>query len=164
MEAARDLTHDLLARDWQEYADACTCHDRDEPVVCHAHDLVHGGACPRGDSLNKLEASARSSTDRALDYESKGCRFDSCRAYVKHKLNLFGCLVTDAVNLTVEEVAELDDLPLNEAGEPCPWPWEPQQLTGVPLGMYHCPYCGAMVLAGVTHPDYREDGPEHRVP
>lgn len=42
MEAARDLTHDLLARDWQEYADACTCHDRDEPVVCHAHDLVHG--------------------------------------------------------------------------------------------------------------------------
>lgn len=60
-----------------------------------------------------------------------------------------------AANLTAEELAQLD-LPLNDAGEPCPWPWEPQQLVGAPLGMYHCPYCGAMVLAGVAHPDYRE--------
>ena len=43
VEAARDLTDDLLARDWQEYADACTCHDRGEPVVCHARDLTHAG-------------------------------------------------------------------------------------------------------------------------
>jgi hypothetical protein len=50
-----------------------------------------------------------------------------------------------------------DDIhgPLNEMGEPCPWPWEPQQLVGVPLGQYHCPFCGAMVCAGVPHPDYR---------
>lgn len=45
--------------------------------------------------------------------------------------------------------------PLNERGLPCPWPWEPQQLVGVPLGQYHCPYCGAGVLAGERHPDYR---------
>lgn len=49
--------------------------------------------------------------------------------------------------------------PHNELGEVCPWPWEPQQLLGVPLGMYHCPFCEAMVVAGVPHPDYGE--PEH---
>lgn len=48
--------------------------------------------------------------------------------------------------------------PLNEAGERCPWPWDPQQLTGAPLGQYHCPYCGAMVMAGVAHLDYRDLG------
>lgn len=61
----------------------------------------------------------------------------------------------NAANLTAEELAQLD-LPLNESGERCVWPWEPQQLVGVPLGMYHCPYCGAMVLVGVAHLDYRE--------
>jgi hypothetical protein len=45
--------------------------------------------------------------------------------------------------------------PVNEAGDPCPWPWEPQQLVGAPLGQYHCPYCGAMCVAGMPHPDYR---------
>lgn len=28
----------------------------------------------------------------------------------------------------------------------------PEQFKGMPLGMYHCPDCGAMVLAGVEHP------------
>lgn len=60
-----------------------------------------------------------------------------------------------AATLTPEELAQLD-LPLNEAGEPCPWPWEPQQLVGAPLGQYHCPYCGAMVIAGITHLDYKD--------
>lgn len=46
--------------------------------------------------------------------------------------------------------------PLNEEGERCPWPWEPEQLVGAPLGMYHCPYCGAMVIAGIKHLDYLE--------
>lgn len=44
--------------------------------------------------------------------------------------------------------------PLNEEGERCPWPWEPQQLVGAPLGQYRCDYCGAMVIAGVPHIDY----------
>lgn len=46
--------------------------------------------------------------------------------------------------------------PVNEIGEPCPWPWEPQQLVGVAMGQYHCPYCGAVCVAGVPHPDYAE--------
>jgi hypothetical protein len=46
--------------------------------------------------------------------------------------------------------------PLTMDGEVCPWPWEPQQLGGAPLGMYHCPYCGEMVVAGHLHTDYRE--------
>lgn len=47
--------------------------------------------------------------------------------------------------------------PLNEKGERCPWPWEPQQLKGAPMGQYHCGYCGAMVIAGVEHLDYAEE-------
>lgn len=47
--------------------------------------------------------------------------------------------------------------PLNENGERCPWPWGPPQLVGVPLGQYHCEYCGAMCVAGVPHPDYAPD-------
>lgn len=46
--------------------------------------------------------------------------------------------------------------PLNEEGERCPWPWEPQQLVGAPLGQFHCSYCGAMVLAGIPHLDYSD--------
>ena len=61
----------------------------------------------------------------------------------------------DAVNLNLAEDLSID-APLNESGERCPWPWDPQQLTGVPMGMYHCEYCGAMCIAGVPHPDYRE--------
>lgn len=44
--------------------------------------------------------------------------------------------------------------PLNELGERCPWPWEPQQLVGKPLGQYRCGYCMGMVVAGVEHIDY----------
>lgn len=47
--------------------------------------------------------------------------------------------------------------PLTQEGEECPWPWDPPQLKGAPLGMYHCPYCGEMVLAGLPHVDYRDE-------
>lgn len=47
--------------------------------------------------------------------------------------------------------------PLNEMGERCPWPWEPQQLGGAPIGQYRCGYCGAMVMAGMPHIDYAPD-------
>lgn len=46
--------------------------------------------------------------------------------------------------------------PLTMDGRACPWPWEPQQLVGAPMGQYHCGYCGEMCVAGVPHPDYRE--------
>lgn len=52
--------------------------------------------------------------------------------------------------------------PTNEFGEPCPWPWEPQQLKGQPLGMYHCSYCGGMVVAGIPHTDYTDQHHEDR--
>jgi hypothetical protein len=29
---------------------------------------------------------------------------------------------------------------------------KPELLAGQPLGQYHCPDCGAMVLAGIPHP------------
>jgi hypothetical protein len=40
-------------------------------------------------------------------------------------------------------------------------PGRPDLLLGQPIGMYHCEFCGAMVLAGVPHPsdeDVREQG------
>ena len=61
----------------------------------------------------------------------------------------------DATEIDLAERLDID-APVNEAGERCPWPWEPQQLVGVPLGQYHCPYCGAMVIAGVPHIDYSD--------
>ena len=29
---------------------------------------------------------------------------------------------------------------------------KPELLLGAPIGMYHCPDCGTMLLAGVKHP------------
>ncbi len=29
---------------------------------------------------------------------------------------------------------------------------KPENLLGAPIGQYHCPDCGAMVLAGIPHP------------
>ena len=37
---------------------------------------------------------------------------------------------------------------------PCPWPFDPLLLHGAPIGMYHCPHCGSMVMAGMSHVDY----------
>lgn len=62
----------------------------------------------------------------------------------------------DAVDLDLSTRLDIT-APLNENGERCPWPWEPEQLAGAPIGQYHCPYCGAMVLAGVRHIDYAEE-------
>lgn len=30
-------------------------------------------------------------------------------------------------------------------------PERPELLAGAPIGMYHCPACGCMVLAGIPH-------------
>lgn len=61
----------------------------------------------------------------------------------------------DAVDLALPH-PDISEGPVNEVGEPCPWPWEPQQLKGQPIGQYHCPYCGAMVVAGIPHLDYSD--------
>lgn len=37
-------------------------------------------------------------------------------------------------------------------------PYEPEWLLGTPMGMFHCPVCGDMVLAGMPHPK-RETAP-----
>ncbi len=31
-------------------------------------------------------------------------------------------------------------------------PFDPATLAGLPIGMLHCPECGCMVVAGITHP------------
>ena len=30
---------------------------------------------------------------------------------------------------------------------------KPEELIGMPIGMYHCPDCGTMILAGLKHPE-----------
>jgi hypothetical protein len=44
-------------------------------------------------------------------------------------------------------------------------PFDPEPLIGLPLGMFHCEYCGEMVLAGMAHPDYSliEPPPNNRL-
>lgn len=32
--------------------------------------------------------------------------------------------------------------------------FKPEDYDGTPMGMFHCPECGEMVLAGIPHPDY----------
>jgi hypothetical protein len=42
-------------------------------------------------------------------------------------------------------------------------PYDPRIMRHAPIGMFHCPDCGAMVLAGYPHPsdaDVREQGIE----
>jgi hypothetical protein len=44
--------------------------------------------------------------------------------------------------------------PLNERGERCPWPWDPQRFITAPPGIYRCPHCGARCEPGTEHTDY----------
>lgn len=32
--------------------------------------------------------------------------------------------------------------------------YDPTEMKDAPIGMYHCPECGEMVIAGLPHPDY----------
>ena len=59
----------------------------------------------------------------------------------------------DAVDIDLRNRPDLEG-PRDQEGNVCPWPWDPQQLKGAPIGQYHCPYCGEMVIAGLRHPDY----------
>jgi hypothetical protein len=39
--------------------------------------------------------------------------------------------------------------------------FDPRSLAGMPIGMFHCPECGEMVVAGLQHPDYEEEDETH---
>jgi len=79
----------------------------------------------------------------AADHQEKGCLM----------IHFSKIDPRDAVDIALPQPGIYG--PSNEEGEPCTWPWEPVQLKGVPMGMYHCGYCGAMVIAGMEHMDYR---------
>jgi hypothetical protein len=59
----------------------------------------------------------------------------------------------EAVNIVLYRRVDIR-APRNENGEPCPWPWEPQQFDGQPIGQFHCSYCGGMQMAGLPHLDW----------
>lgn len=71
-------------------------------------------------------------------------------------INWFDIDPKDAVDLNLTRDLHIT-APLNEEGERCPWPWEPQQLINAPLGQYRCGYCMAMCVAGMRHIDYRDE-------
>lgn len=54
-----------------------------------------------------------------------------------------------------EETFELFESNCNE---------KPEKLIGQPIGQYHCPDCGAMVMAGLTHPKLCQRCLERRHP
>jgi hypothetical protein len=60
----------------------------------------------------------------------------------------------DALNLKLPH--DGIDGPLNETGETCSWPWDPMLKPIMSVGQYHCPYCGAMIVAGIPHIDYKD--------
>lgn len=37
-------------------------------------------------------------------------------------------------------------------------PYEPEHMAGAPIGMFHCPVCGIMVLAGLPHAPIKWSG------
>jgi hypothetical protein len=49
-------------------------------------------------------------------------------------------------------------LPYSEGDDEfCEFPLDPLLMTGQPIGQYHCPFCGSMVVAAFPHPDYGPD-------
>ena len=62
------------------------------------------------------------------------------------------------LSLMIRSCPQNDDntfrAPVNEQGEPCPFPIDPLLLVGMPLGQYHCPYCLGMQVAGFPHLDW----------
>ena len=38
---------------------------------------------------------------------------------------------------------------------------DPMTMLGKPIGMYHCPECAEMVVAGFVHPEHRFDCPKY---
>lgn len=40
-----------------------------------------------------------------------------------------------------------------------PCPHDPKKRLGSPIGMYHCPVCGEMVVAGYDHPLHNMECP-----
>ena len=55
-------------------------------------------------------------------------------------------------NAMVRKINKMSNQKLDAliAADKCPF--EPEHLMDMPLGMFHCPVCGQMVLAGLAHP------------
>ncbi len=67
-----------------------------------------------------------------------------------------------AHSINVRRGEEIQQLKGGDTTEQCPH--DPRLTTG-PIGMYHCPECGEMVLAGMGHPDFSSlDEPEDNEP
>jgi hypothetical protein len=59
---------------------------------------------------------------------------------------------TTKYNEMVQRVNSLMNEELIKLVESDQCPFEPEHLKEVPLGMFHCPICEKMVVAGISHP------------
>lgn len=41
-------------------------------------------------------------------------------------------------------------------------PFDPTAYANLPLGMFHCPLCGDMVIAGMAHPEPFDDDADYQ--
>lgn len=105
-------------------------------------------------------------SDDPMPYRHNLTAYVCCACFTRTLGPATGCVgVTNWYDITPADAKGIDlherfdiTAPLNEVGERCPWPWEPQQLLGAPIGQYHCAYCGAMVIAGMRHIDHGKAG------
>lgn len=49
---------------------------------------------------------------------------------------------------------------MSEQAKAAACPEKPERLLGQPIGQYHCPSCGMMLIAGLPHPSPSEDNPD----
>lgn len=71
--------------------------------------------------------------------------------YMRTTIDLCICCLAENVKLSPARCAE-----------------KPEHLQGLPIGMYHCPECGVMLIAGLPHPDLcdscQPNAPHHPLP
>ena len=59
-------------------------------------------------------------------------------------------------NAMVGRINLLSDQEVKELVDNDKCPFDPELMVGVPMGQFHCQVCGEMVLAGLSHPRYKE--------
>lgn len=78
------------------------------------------------------------------------------RAEARHELELWKARSRNEFHT---EFRLVEYTPIACQCQPCPH--DPRTMLGQPIGMYHCPACGEMVLAGFEHPEHDFDCPEY---
>lgn len=94
------------------------------------------------ESTTALAVKTREEADKLLEKEP--LLVEASREEMLKACAAWGDMVPPVCGRCYQE--DIETFPAN-CGE------KPEDLLGQPIGQYHCPDCGAMVLAGIPHPD-----------